>query len=116
MFTVGGSALAGEVAVPAGDARWILGEGTEDSLSRVTFPSDLHIDAEFEIVTPEGNLYAANSVHVTGKLRDMDATGTELTLHNGDTALLTDDDHPKARLTGLNLVMRDALVGEHATI
>lgn len=93
-----------------------LGQGTEDSLSRVTFPADLHIDAEFEIVTPEGNLYAANSVHVAGKLRDMEATGTELTLTGGDTALLTDNDQPKARLTGVNLIMRDALVGQHATI
>ena len=46
----------------------------------------------------------------------MEATGTELTLTGGDTALLTDNDQPKARLTGVNLIMRDALVGVHATI
>lgn len=93
-----------------------LGEGSEDSLSRVKFPSDLHIDAEFELVTPSQTLYAANAVHVNGKLRDMDATGTEIQLDGADAALLTTDDEPKARLTGVQLVMRDAVVGEHAAV
>lgn len=93
-----------------------LGEGSEESLSRVRFPSELHIDAEFELVTPNFNLYAANPVHVAGKLSDMDATGTELKLAGGDAALVTEKGEPRARLTGVNLVMRDALVGEHATV
>jgi hypothetical protein len=93
-----------------------LGEGSEDSLSRVKFPSDLHIDAEFELMTPSQVLYATSAVHVNGKLRDMDATGTELQLDGADTALVTTDDQPKARLTGVQLVMRDALVGEHAAV
>ncbi|MFC0098833.1 DUF6004 family protein [Micromonospora marina] len=93
-----------------------LGEGNEDSLSRLKFPGDLHIDAEFELVTPHETLYAANSVHVNGKMRGMEATGTELKLDGSDTALVTVDEQPKARLTGVNLVMRDALVGEHAAV
>ncbi|SBT43011.1 DUF6004 family protein [Micromonospora auratinigra] len=93
-----------------------LGEGHEDSLSRVAFPSELHIDAEFELVTPHQTLYATNAVHINGKLRDMEATGTELKLDGGDTALVTTADEPKARLTGVNLVMRDAYVGEHAAV
>jgi hypothetical protein len=93
-----------------------LGEGTEESLSRVRFPGELHIDAEFELVTPSRTLYATNSVHVAGKLRDMDAIGTELRLDGGDSALVTTSDEAVARLTGVNLVMRDAVVGEHATV
>jgi hypothetical protein len=93
-----------------------LGDGNEDSLSRIKFPSELHIDAEFELVTPAHTLYATNAVHMAGKLSDMDATGTELKLDGGDTALVTTDDEVKARITGVNLVMRDALVGEHATV
>lgn len=93
-----------------------LGEGTEDSLSRLRFPSDLHIDAEFELVTPNETLYAANAVHVNGKMRDMEATGTEIKLDGSDTALLTADGQPRARLTGVHLAMRDALVGEHAAV
>jgi hypothetical protein len=93
-----------------------LGDGTEDSLSRVKFPGELHIDAEFELVTPQQTLYAANAVHIDGKLRDMDATGTELRLSGTDTALVTTDENPRARLTGVNLVMRDAYVGEHAAV
>jgi hypothetical protein len=93
-----------------------LGEGTEDSLSRVKFPGEMHIDAEFELVTPSQTLYASNAVHVNGKLRDMEATGTELRLDGTDTALVTTDGTPRARLTGVNLVMRDAYVGEHAAV
>jgi hypothetical protein len=93
-----------------------LGEGTEDSLSRVKFPSTMHIDAEFELVTPSRTLYAANSVHIAGKLGDMDPAGTEMRLESGDSALVTTDDEAVARLTGVNLVMRDAFVGEHASV
>jgi hypothetical protein len=93
-----------------------LGDGAEESLSRVRFPSELHIDAEFELVTPAHTLYATNAVHVAGKLSDMDATGTELKLDGGDTALVTTRDEPRARLVGATLVMRDALVGETAAV
>jgi hypothetical protein len=93
-----------------------LGEGGEDSLARVRYPSELHVDAVFELVTPEATLYATNPVHVFGKLNDMEASGTELQLNGTDTALVTTDDEVKARLTGLNLVMRDTLVGEHAAV
>lgn len=93
-----------------------LGEGSEDSLSRVRYPSDLHIDTEFELVTPAATLYATNPVHVTGKLKDMEATGTELRMDGTDTALVTTQDEVRARLTGINLVMRDSFVGEHAAV
>lgn len=93
-----------------------LGEGSEESLSRVKFPGALNIDAEFELLTPEATLYAANPVHVSGKLTDMDATGTELSMNGVDAPLVTTEDEVKARLTGVRLVMRDAFVGEHAAV
>jgi hypothetical protein len=93
-----------------------LGDGSEESLSLVKYPSELHVDTEFELVTPSRTLYATNPVHVSGKLRDMEATGTELRLDGTDTALVTTDDVVGARLTGLTLAMRDAYVGEHAAV
>ncbi|MEU4767983.1 DUF6004 family protein [Actinosynnema sp. NPDC023794] len=93
-----------------------LGEGSEESLSRVRFPGELHLDAEFELMTPQATLYAANSVHVSGNLTDMGATGTELSMSGVDAPLVTTDDEVKARLTGVRLVMRDAFVGEHAAV
>ncbi|MGW3469209.1 DUF6004 family protein [Saccharopolyspora sp. NPDC000995] len=78
------------------------------------YPSELHIATGFELVTPDVTRYAANPVHVSGKLRNMEAAGTELSMQGTDTALNTTKDEVKARLTGANLVMRDAFVGEHA--
>lgn len=93
-----------------------LGDGTEDSLSRVRYPSELHVDTEFELVTPAATLYATNPVHVFGKLATMETTGTELSMNGKDTALVTTQDEVKARLVGLKLAMRDAFVGEHAAV
>ena len=93
-----------------------LGEGTEESLSRVKFPGELHFDAEFELVTPHGVLYATNPVHVSGQLKDMEPDGTSLTMSGSGTALVTTADEPKARITGLTLAMRESIVGEHATV
>ncbi|MBB5803900.1 hypothetical protein F4560_003668 [Saccharothrix ecbatanensis] len=93
-----------------------LGQGNEDSLSRVKFPGDLHLDAEFELVTPSATLYAANPVHVSGKLKDMEATGTELSMSGADAPMVNTSDEVKARLTGVQLVMRDAFVGETAAV
>lgn len=93
-----------------------LGEGHEESLSRVKFPSELYIDTEFELVTPSGVLYTTNAVHVNGKLKDTEATGTELTMHGTDAPLVTKDDKIKARLTGVTLAMRDAHIGEIAAV
>jgi hypothetical protein len=93
-----------------------LGEGGEDSLSRVTFPSDLHFDANFELCTPAATLYADNSVHVAGKLRDVEATGTELRMDGADSPLVTTENEVRARLTGLRLAMREAHVGETAAV
>ncbi len=112
-------ALGGRVMLRASWPRpsgGTLGEGTEDSLSRVRYPSELHIDAQFEIVTPTGNLYAASPVHVAGKLRDLDTTGTELGMAGTDAALVTAEGTVKARLSGIRLAMRDAHVGETAAV
>lgn len=112
-------ALGGRVMLRASWARpsgGSLGEGSEDSLSRVRYPSELHIDAQFEIATPKGSLYAVSPVHVAGKLRDLDATGTELSMAGADSALVSPDGTVKARLTGIRLAMRDALVGETAAV
>ncbi|MGV9309726.1 DUF6004 family protein [Nonomuraea sp. NPDC003727] len=112
-------ALGGRVMLRASWSRpsgGTLGEGTEDSLSRVRFPSELHLDAEFELVTPHGTLYAANPVHVGGKLTDLELTGSELTLQGADAPLVTTDGTVKARLTGIRLALRAAIVGEHAAV
>jgi hypothetical protein len=111
--------LGGRVMLRASWARpsgGSLGEGTEDSLSRVRYPSDLHVDAQFEILTPHGTLYATNPVHIAGRLKDLDPRGTDLTLEGPDTALVTENDTVKARLTGAKLVMRESIVGEHAAV
>lgn len=93
-----------------------LGEGTEESLSRVKFPGELHFDAELELATPRGVLYATNPVHVSGQLKDIEPDGTSLTMSGSGTALVTTDDEVKARITGLSLAMRESIVGEHATV
>lgn len=93
-----------------------LGDGTEDSLSRVSYPGALHFDANFELCTPHGTLYADNPVHLAGKLRDLEATGTELRASGAGAPLTTADNTVKARITDVQLVMRDAHVGETATV
>jgi hypothetical protein len=93
-----------------------LGEGTEDSLSRVRYPGELHIDANLEIVTPRHTLYATAPVHLAGKLRTLEATGTELAMSGPDSPLVTADGTVTARLTGVRFAMRDAHVGEHAAV
>jgi len=111
--------LGGRVMLRASWARpsgGSLGEGSEDSLSRVRYPSDLHFDAQFEICTPHGTLYATNAVHVAGRLNDLDPLGTNLALEGPDTALVTEDNTVKARLTGAKFVMRESIVGEHAAV
>lgn len=112
-------ALGGRVMLRASWPRpsgGTLGEGTEDSLSRVRYPSELHIDAEFEIVTPAGNLYAVSPVHVSGKLRDLEPAGSELGMAGSGAALVTTDGAIRARLTGVRLALRDAHVGETAAV
>jgi len=93
-----------------------LGEGTEESLSRVRYPGDLHLDAQLEILTPAGVLYAASPVHLHGQLKDIEPHGTQLTADHPDTALLTTDATPAARLTSVDLAIGDALVGTHAAV
>lgn len=97
-------------------SRGTLGEGTEDSLSRVRYPGELHFDAQFELVTPHGVLYADNPVHVSGWLKDVDPQGTELTMDGADAPLVTADGQFKARLTSAQLMMGAAVVGQEAPV
>jgi hypothetical protein len=93
-----------------------LGDGTEESLSRVRYPGELHFDAKLEIVTPNGVLYAANPVHLRGELKDIEPEGTVLTADHADSALVTGAGTPTARLTGVDLAMGEALVGTEAHV
>jgi len=93
-----------------------LGEGFENGLSAVRYPSELHFDANFEITTPTGVLYAASPVHVYGKLRDIQPAGTELKMEGTDSALVTASGEVKARLAGLHLALGEALVGREALL
>ena len=97
-------------------SRGTLGEGTEESLSRVKYPGELHFDAEFEIATPHGVLYGTSPVHVSGRLNDINPQGTNLRMVGSDTALVSTSDQVEGRLTGLTLVMRESVVGEHAAV
>jgi len=93
-----------------------LGDGTEESLSRVRYPGELHFDAQLEIVTPTGVLYAASPVHLRGTLKDIEPNGTRLRADHVDAALLTTDGKAGVRLTGVELAMGDALVGTQAAV
>jgi hypothetical protein len=93
-----------------------LGDGTEESLSRVRYPGELHFDAQFEIVTPTGVLYAASPVHLRGQLKDIEPNGTRLRADHVDSALLTSDGKTGVRLTGVELAMGEALVGTQAAV
>jgi hypothetical protein len=93
-----------------------LGEGTEPQLSVVRYPADLDFDANFELATPAGPLYADHSVHLSGSLNDLDPEGTELKMHGVDTPLVTKDGVVKGRLSGAHLQLQAAIVGERATV
>lgn len=94
----------------------VLGDGTEDSLSRVRYPSELHFDAQFELMTPAATLYAAAPVHLSGKLKDIEPAGTTLSSDHADAPLLTADGTAKARLTGVTMRVAEALVGTEAYV
>ena len=93
-----------------------FGEGHEESLSRVKYPSALHLDAQFELATPSGVLYATSAVHVSGKVLDIEPDGTELRMQGPDTALVAQDGTPRARLSDVQLVMRRSIVGTEAHV
>jgi hypothetical protein len=93
-----------------------LGEGREARLSSVHFPADLHFDANVEIVTAEGVLYAAAPVHVFGRLRDLQPDGTQLTMEGRDVALQNVAGETVGRLNGLRLVLLGAIVGQEALL
>lgn len=111
------AALGGRVMVrvsffqPSGGT---VGEGWEDGLSAIRFPSELHLDAQIEIVTPAGVLYSAGATHLSGTLPDVEVTGAELAKDGGDVALLTASGDPRAWLKGIDLQLGDAQVGREA--
>ncbi|MEO0973195.1 MAG: DUF6004 family protein, partial [Pseudomonadota bacterium] len=97
-------------------SRGSFGEGGEKSLDSLSYPGSLDFDANFELVTPNGVLYADNSMHIGGHLRDLDPTGAELSTSGPDAPLVTADGQAKARLSAAQLVMRQSVVGEHAPV
>lgn len=112
------SALGGRVMLRASFfavSGGTLGEGTEDSLSRVRFPGELHFDAQFEVCTPTGVLCAASPVHLRGDLAGLEPNGTRLTA-DGDTALVTADGTTTARLTNVTMALGEAVVGTEAYV
>ncbi|MFJ5831500.1 DUF6004 family protein [Streptomyces sp. NPDC093089] len=99
-------------ARPSGGA---FGKGDEDSLARLRFPADLHLDTYLELVTPRGALYADAAVPLAGRAADLESKGTELRAES-DVPLVAEDGTAKARLADVKLVMRDTSVGETATV
>jgi hypothetical protein len=110
-------ALGGRVMVrvsffnPSGGT---VGEGWESGLSVVRYPSELHLDAQLEIVTPNGVLYAASPTHLSGTLSDIEVTGTELVKDGGDSALRTVDGELAGWVKGVDLQLGEAQVGREA--
>ncbi|MGW4159392.1 DUF6004 family protein [Streptomyces sp. NPDC004788] len=92
-----------------------FGKGDEDSLSRLRYPADLHLDTYLEVCTPKGTLYAGAAVPLAGRPADIDPTGTELRAES-DVPLVAEDGTTKARLTDVQLVVRDSHVGETAPV
>jgi hypothetical protein len=93
-----------------------LGEGTERGLDAVRYPAPLDFDANFEIATPRGVLYADHSVHLSGALKDPHPEGTELRMEGVDAPMVTKDGAGRARLAGVHLQLHAAIVGERATV
>jgi Family of unknown function (DUF6004) len=93
-----------------------FGEGTEESLSRVRYPSELHVDAQLELATPYGVLYTTNSVHISGEFKDFEPTGTELRMEGPDSALVTADGTVKGRLTGVRMALHESILGAEAYV
>jgi hypothetical protein len=92
-----------------------VGEGWEDGIGSLRFPSELHLDAQLEIVTPDGVLYAAAPTHLTGMLPDVEeTTGAEIAKAGGDTPLLAADGECKAWLKAIDLQLGEAQVGREA--
>ena len=97
-------------------SRGTLGEGTETGLSELRYPEELHVDAEFELVTPHGALYADHSVPVAGLIKDVDPAGTELRMHGTGVPLVSADGQVRARLTGARFAMGESVLGLEAYV
>jgi len=110
-------ALGGRVMVrvsffqPSGGS---VGEGWEAGLGALVFPSELHLDAQLEIVTPSSVLYAASPTHISGTLPDVEVTGATLGKDGGDVALRTVDGDVRAWLKAIDLQLGEAQVGQEA--
>jgi hypothetical protein len=91
-----------------------VGEGWEPSLDALRYPSELHLDARLELLTPSGVLYAANPTHLRGTLSDVEVTGTDLSKDGGDIPLVTAAGECKAWLSGLDLQLGEAQIGKQA--
>ncbi|MFB6841550.1 DUF6004 family protein [Streptomyces sp. NPDC056361] len=111
--------LGGRVMLRASWARpseGAYGKGDEDSLSRVAYPADLHLNTHFELSTPTGTLYADAGVPLFGRPDSLEAEGTELRAESADVPLVTESGTTKARITDVRLVMRDTWAGESAPV
>jgi hypothetical protein len=93
-----------------------VGDGRERSLDSLTYPAELHFDANLEIATPNGVLYATNPLHLFGALKDLQPNGTELRMEGPDAGLVTADGVVRGRICGVHLALSDALVGQEALL
>jgi hypothetical protein len=93
-----------------------LGDGSEDAVSSLRFPSELQVDAQLEIATPTGVLYTPRPTHLTGTLTDLQPTGTELRMAGPTAGLETVDRTTIAELTDVHLLLGEAIVGEQAFV
>ena len=113
------SLLGGRVMVRASwpkPSPGTLGDGAEDSLGAIHYPAPLDFDANLEIATPHGVLYADHSVHLSGTLKDPHAESSELRMAGVDAPMVTKDGAATARLSGVRLQFQDSIVGERATV
>lgn len=91
-----------------------FGAGNETSLAAVASPGPLHIDAEFELVTPHGPLYSTNPLHISTSLDALEPAGKELRTTGPEAALRTVDGVQKAVLKSAQLLLGTSTVGEHS--
>ncbi|MGW8888618.1 DUF6004 family protein [Streptomyces sp. NPDC055749] len=89
-----------------------LGDGDEDSLSRVRYPAELHFATHLELHTPSAALHATSGLSLGGWLLDLGASGSELRMEEGKGQLATAGGEVRGRLTGVSLVMGHAEIAD----
>jgi hypothetical protein len=92
----------------------VFGDGTEQSLSMVKLPGELHIDAEFELVTPTGALYTDSPLHISTNLDVLEPGGQTLVSDGPGSAMVEADGTFRGHLNAVTLKMGDSVVGEHS--